>query len=105
MKREGTPRFVPMPGKIVVQVVTDEMVGSLYLPPSTQRSRVMGTILALGDDEEEGDIFFPLRVGDTVLFGQNSGVAVRVDREEVLILRTSEVLCTLVWEDTDGSDS
>lgn len=102
VKREmpkGTPSFHPMPGKIVVEPFTESNVGNLWLPED--RSRVMGTVVAVGGDELEGDDY-PVSVGDVVLFSQNSGVKIRVDRVEVLVFRTSEILCTITWSD-DGN--
>lgn len=102
--KKKTPTFLPMPGKIVVRLHEDERIGSLLLPPSAQRSKVLGTIIAIGGDEEEDDdsSFYPLAVGDVVLFGQNSGIRVEVDRVSVLILRTSEILTKVHWHDENG---
>ena len=93
------PVFHPMPGKIVVDLITEEEIGGIIIPAQYQQQRVIGTIRALGDDEEEGD-FYDLKVGDTVLFGRNSGVEVTVDRIKVLVLRTSEILCKVTWDGT-----
>lgn len=92
------PEFHPMPGKIVVKLIQEESVGGLWLP--TTGLRVMGQIIAIGDDELEGDDY-PLERGMVVLFGQNSGIKVRVDREEVLILRTAEILCRVTWKEDE----
>lgn len=101
MDKDAKPIFHPMPGKIVVQPTTEDKVGNLWLP--NDKSRVMGTVLAVGGDEMDGDDY-PVRVGDTVMFSQNSGVKIKVDRHEVLIFRTSEILCTVTWEGEDGND-
>jgi co-chaperonin GroES (HSP10) len=97
MKTEGDVQFHPMPGKIVVRLHTEEKVGNLYLPTDARQSRVMGRVIALGDDETEGDPY-ELEVGDMILFTMAAGARVRVDREEVVILHTREVLCRLTWE-------
>ena len=96
------PQFHPMPGKIAVKLINEEVVGNLWLPTSAGQ-RVMGQVVALGDDEAEGDDY-QLAVGCVVLFGQNSGITVRVEREEVRILRTTEILCRVTWneDNVDG---
>jgi Co-chaperonin GroES (HSP10) len=94
--KQDTPQFHPMPGKIVVDLLVEDEIGGIIIPAQYARTRVMGTVRALGGDEEEGE-FFDLAIGDTVLFGQNSGVEVTVDRVRVLILRTSEILCKVTW--------
>jgi co-chaperonin GroES (HSP10) len=91
-----TPVFHPMPGKIVVRPITETQVGNIWLPED--RSRVMGEVLAIGGDEDEGDDF-PIAVGDTVLFSRNSGVRIKVDRTEVLVFRTAEILCRITWSE------
>jgi len=96
MSKKEKPHFLPMPGKIVVDLITEEEIGGIIIPSQYQKIRVMGTIRALGTDEDEGD-FYDLAVGDTVIFSQNSGVEVTVDRTKVLILRTSEILCKVEW--------
>lgn len=96
------PIFIPMPGRVAVQLEERTRIGSLILPPGAQRSRVMGTIVAIGGDESDGEDYFDLAVGDQVLFGQNSGIMVSVGNESVLILSTREVLCRLNWSDGSG---
>lgn len=92
------PRFHPMPGKIVVDLITEDEINGILIPPQYQKQRVIGTIREIGDDEEEGD-FFDLKIGDTVVFSQNSGVEVTVDRVKVLFLRTNEILCKVTWNE------
>lgn len=94
---KGTPRFIPMPGRVAVRLHSEDRVGSLIIPPQYQKSRVMGTIIALGDDESEGEDW-DLTVGELVLFGMNAGIQVQVGRESVLLLRTSEILCKVLFE-------
>lgn len=95
---KGTPKFHPMPGKIVVEPFTETQVGGLWLPED--RSRVLGVVIAVGGDEDEGDEY-DVKVGDVVLFSRNSGVKVSVDRIEVLVFRTSEILCTVTWDEQE----
>lgn len=99
-EHKGTPRFHPMPGKIVVEPFTEDQVGGLWLP--NDKSRVMGTVIAVGGDEDDEGDDYDVKVGDVVLFHQNSGVKVKVDRVEVLFFRTSEILCTVTWEEEDA---
>lgn len=104
---EGIPRFHPMPGKIAVQLLKEPTLGGLILPTDT--SNVMGIVVALGGDEEDGDAY-ELDEGDVVMFSGTSGVKVGTDglvdgsrrREEVRIFRTAEILCKVTWEKSDG---
>ena len=107
--RKGKPIFDPMPGKIAVRLLEEQTQGGLILPNDV-KSRVLGEVIAIGGDEEEGD-FYDLAIGDVVMFGVNSGVKVGVDeittdggrrRHEVLIFRTAEILTKVRWEEPDG---
>ena len=90
-----------MPGKIVVAAERQERIGTLFLPPDSMKSPVMGTIIAICGDEEGGDEYYPLAVGDVVLFNRNSGVKVTVGREEYLFFRVAEILARVTWEEQD----
>lgn len=103
-ERKGVPEFHPMPGKIVVDLITDDVVGGIIIPAQYQKVRVMGTIRALGDDEGDGDEY-DLAVGDTIMFSRNSGVEIELDRVKVLVLRTNEVLCKVTWHGNQGEAS
>jgi len=96
MERKGKITWNPMPGRIVVLPLKEETVGGIWLP--SDKSLVLGEVLEVGGDEPEGDMDFPVGVGDTVLFASTSGVKVRIDREEVRIFRTSEILAAPTWE-------
>lgn len=91
------PVFHPMPGRVVVELITSTEYNGIIIPAVSQKERVMGTILAIGGDEAEGEEW-DLAVGDTVCFGRSSGIELEVDRARVLVLRTAEILCKLTWE-------
>lgn len=97
---KGSPIFFPMPGKIVVRLITEEKIGNLILPISAQTQRCIGIVEAIGGDELEGDEY-DLSLGDMVLFGRSSGIEATVLRHKVLILRTSEILCRIEWSTDD----
>lgn len=96
------PIFKPMPGRVVVQLDNRERVGSLYLPTNSRESRVFGKVIAIGEDEGDGD-FYDLREGDLVMFGQHAGVTVSIEQEKALILGTREILCRVEFEDGEGA--
>lgn len=106
-----TPILLPMNGRIVVEVVSEEKTpGGLYLPTSAaaEQRATIGKVIALpgflvSDVEDEGvvpdgeEYLGNLRIGNVVLFGQNSGMLIDVGhgqaRRKAIILRETEVLC------------
>jgi co-chaperonin GroES (HSP10) len=103
------PVLLPMNGRIVVEAVTeDKTPGGLYLPKSAaaEQRATIGKVIALpqgyavveADERSEYvDLTESLRLGDVVLFGQNSGMSIDVGhgqaRRKAIILRETEVLC------------
>lgn len=103
------PVLLPMNGRIVVEAVAeDKTPGGLYLPSSAaaEQRATIGKVIALPqgyavveEDEDPGyvSLIEPLRLGDVVLFGQNSGMLIDVGhgqaRRKAIILRETEVLC------------
>lgn len=94
------PTLVPMPGRIVVEALKDEMTPSgLYLPTNSlaEQRATVGKIIALPNGDQWNDEYY---VGDVVLFGINSGMNVDVGygqaRRRAVILRESEILCKVV---------
>jgi co-chaperonin GroES (HSP10) len=112
------PVLLPLNGRIVVEAISEEKTPSgLYLPSNTasEQRATIGKVIALppgySDDEAEVEASkekyddYYLRIGDVVLFGQNSGmlmdVGVGAARRRAIILRESEVLCKV--RKADGS--
>lgn len=99
-----------------MRLVEEETVGGLILAQDIAsglagrngKSRVMGEVIAIGGDEDDGDEYFPVQVGDIVMFGVNSGVKIALDaigadgsrsRHEVLVFRVNEILTKVVWDE------
>ena len=71
--------------------------GGILLPGSAQEKPQQGTVLAVGNGQitENGVRPLEVKVGDKVLFGQYAGQTVKVDGEELLIMKESDVLGVL----------
>jgi chaperonin GroES len=69
--------------------------GGIIIPDSAKEKPQEGEVIAVGKGKknEEGKVF-PLDVqeGDRILFGKYSGTEIRIDGEELLIMREEEVL-------------
>lgn len=121
MDHRGKPTFVPMPGKIVVRPLEEKSTSGITIVSdmhgNVAKTRSIGEVIAIGGDESEGEDW-DLSVGDVVMYGMNSGVKAGLDevreggvrvRHEVIIFRTNEILCKVIWniesEDTSPEGS
>jgi len=87
----------PLYDRIVVRRIEQKetMQGGLYIPDSAKEKPQEGEVVAVGKGKrlEDGKVV-PLDVqkGDRILFGKYSGSDIKIDNEELLIMREDEVL-------------
>jgi chaperonin GroES len=90
----------PLYDRIVVKRIEEQetKVGGLFIPDSAKEKPQEGEVVAVGKGKrlEDGNVV-PLDVqkGDRILFGKYSGSEIRIDGEELLIMREDEVLGVL----------
>jgi chaperonin GroES len=87
----------PLYDRIVVKRVEaeEQMHGGLYIPDSAKEKPQEGEVLAVGKGKrnDKGELTaLDVQVGDRILFGKYSGSDVKIDGEEVMIMREDEVL-------------
>ena len=93
----------PLHDRVIVKRLDEERTspGGIVIPDTAAEKPVQGKVMAVGKGKirEDGGVN-PLEVkaGDRVLFGKYSGTEIKLDGEELLILREDEVLGIL-----DGS--
>lgn len=89
----------PLHDRIVVRRTEEEQktAGGILLPGSATEKPQQGEVLAVGNGQitDNGIRSLDVKVGDTVLFGQYAGQTVKVDGEELLIMKESDVLGVL----------
>ena len=87
----------PLYDRIVVKRIEQKetMQGGLYIPDSAKEKPQEGEVVAVGKGKrlEDGKVV-PLDVqkGDRILFGKYSGSDIKIDNDELLIMREDEVL-------------
>ncbi|MBZ5610133.1 MAG: co-chaperone GroES [Acidobacteriia bacterium] len=87
----------PLYDRIVVKRIEEQetKVGGLFIPDSAKEKPQEGEVVAVGKGKrlEDGKVV-PLDIakGDRILFGKYSGSEIRIDGEELLIMREDEVL-------------
>ena len=87
----------PLHDRVLVRRVEEETMtaGGIVLPGSAAEKPTEGEIVAAGSGKilEGGDVRpMDVKVGDKVLFGQYSGQAVKVDGEELLMMREEDIM-------------
>ena len=87
----------PLHDRVVVRRKEEETTspGGIVLPGSATEKPVQGEILAVGKGKilENGDVRpLDLQVGDTVLFGKYSGTEIKIEGEEVLVMREEDIM-------------
>ena len=73
-------------------------IGSLFVPDSAQEKPQEAEVVAVGAGNQLKDgrrVAMEVKVGDRILFGKYSGSETKMDGQEFLILRESEILAVL----------
>src|SRR5689334_22295086 len=90
-------KFTPLHDRILVRRVEEAETtrGGIIIPDSAKDKPQEGEVIAVGKGKsnEEGKVH-PLEVkpGDRILFGKYAGTEIKIDGEELLIMREEEVL-------------
>jgi chaperonin GroES len=90
----------PLHDRVVIRRVEEETktAGGILLPGSAAEKPSQGEVVAVGKGAiaENGTVrALDVKVGDKVLFGQYSGSTVKVNGEEFLIMKESEIFAVL----------
>lgn len=86
----------PLADRVLVQPSTPETVtkGGIIIPDTAKEKPIEGEVVAVGSGvrEESGNIRpLDVKAGDRVVFGKWSGTEVKVDGEELVILKESDI--------------
>jgi chaperonin GroES len=90
----------PLHDRLVVRRIEEKETakGGIIIPDTAKEKPQEGEVLAAGNGKvlENGTkIALDVKVGDKILFGKYSGTDIRIEGEDVLILREDEVLAVL----------
>ena len=92
-------KIQPLGDRVVIRSLeeAEEMRGGLYIPDTAKEKPQQGEIVAIGPGRyEKGErVPMELKVGQRVLYGKYSGTEVRLDDEEYLIIKESDVLAVI----------
>jgi len=90
-------RFRPLHDRVVVRRLDsdEKTAGGIIIPDSAKEKPMEGKVVAVGSGarNEKGDLIaLDVKAGDTVLFGKWSGTEVKIDGEDLLIMKESDIM-------------
>jgi chaperonin GroES len=91
--------LTPLHDRVVVKRIEEKesVKGGIIIPDSAKEKQQEGEVIAVGAGRREKGERIPLDVkpGDRVLFGKYSGTEIKIEDEELLILKEDEILAKL----------
>jgi chaperonin GroES len=93
-------KFRPLHDRVVVKRIDEEQKtkGGIIIPDTAKEKPMQGEVLAVGPGArtDKGDLSpLGVEVGDRVLFGKWSGTEVKLDGDELLIMKESDIMGVL----------
>lgn len=90
-------KFRPLHDRVVVKRVEEDTktAGGIIIPETAQEKPSQGEVLAVGPGArgEDGKVVaLDVKVGDRVIFGKWSGTEVKIDGQDLLIMKESDIL-------------
>lgn len=89
--------FRPLHDRVLVRRIEADTktAGGIIIPDSAQEKPSEGEVIAVGDgarDEDGERIPMDVKVGDRVLFGKYAGQTVKVEGDELLVMREEDIM-------------
>lgn len=90
-------KFRPLHDRVVIRRAASELKsrGGIIIPDTAKEKPQEGEVIAVGPgSRDESGKLVPLevRAGDLILFGKWSGTEVKIDREDLLIMKESDIM-------------
>jgi chaperonin GroES len=93
-------KFRPLHDRVVIRRIEEDQktAGGIIIPDTAKEKPSQGEVIAVGPGgrNEKGEVVaLDVKVGDTVLFGKWSGTEVKIDGQELLIMKESDIMGVL----------
>jgi chaperonin GroES len=90
----------PLHDRVIIRRLEEERTspGGIVIPDTATEKPVRGKVIAVGTGRvmENGEVRpLDLKKGDTVLFGKYSGTEVKVDGEELVVMREDDIMAVI----------
>lgn len=95
--KNAAQKVAPLADRVVVKAMeeAEQMRGGLYIPDTAKEKPQEGEVIAVGPGarDDSGKVQpLDLKKGDRILFGKWSGTEVKLNGEELLIMKESDVM-------------
>ena len=93
-------RIRPLHDRVIIKRQEEERTsaGGIVIPDSATEKPIRGKVVAVGNGKilEDGSVRkLDLKKGDKVLFGKYSGTEVKVDGEDLLVMREEDIMAVI----------
>jgi chaperonin GroES len=90
----------PLHDRVIIKRLEEERTspGGIVIPDTAAEKPIKGKVIAVGKGKilESGEVRpLDVKVGDNILFGKYSGTEVKVDGEELLVMREEDVMAVI----------
>ena len=90
----------PLHDRVIIKRLEEERTspGGIVIPDSAAEKPIKGKVIAVGKGKilENGEVRpLDVKVGDNILFGKYSGTEVKVDGDELLVMREEDVMAVI----------
>ena len=90
----------PLHDRVIVKRIEEERksAGGIVIPDTAAEKPDQGEVLAVGPGKKNEDgklVPVDVKVGDKVLFGKYSGTTVRVEGDEILVMREEDIMAVV----------
>ncbi|MBK1691618.1 chaperonin GroES [Ectothiorhodospira mobilis] len=90
----------PLHDRVIIKRMEEERTtpGGIVIPDTAAEKPIRGEVMAVGNGKilENGEVrALDLKVGDKVIFGKYSGTEVKVDGEDLLVMREEDVMAVI----------
>ena len=86
-------KIKPLGDRVLLKISEGEQKtsGGIYIPQTAQEKTQEGVVIAIGDDKDAINV----KVKDRVMYDKYAGTTVKVDGEEQLIVKASDILAVI----------
>jgi chaperonin GroES len=98
VKKAMATKIKPLHDRVIIRRIEDNVnqtAGGLFIPDSAKEKPQEGEVIAAGEGKYKEDgsrQTLDVKEGDRILFGKYSGSEIKIDGEELLIMREDEIL-------------
>ena len=91
----STAHVKPLHDRIVIKpaAAEEKTAGGIIIPDTAKEKPQRGVVVAAGPGKKDEPV--TVREGDTVLYGKFAGTEIRIDGQDLLILRESDILAVI----------